>query len=153
LLLISDCLLAFIIFLALPLHYRLNLFVRGNWLQRVKAIHTWLGVFFSPLLLLFIITGWWQTFVTDDDDRKKGLFNSTMAKFSNIHTDDYFSGAAGTHHASEIFKFLVAGMAVALITTILLGLALACQTAKKFWWTALAFLLGIVVPALALYFN
>ena len=126
--------------------------MRGNWLQRVKAIHTWLGVFFSPLLLLFIITGWWQTFVSDDD-KDKGFFNSTMAKFSNIHTDDYFSGSAGAHHASGAFKILVASMAVALITTILLGLALACMTARKFWWTALAFLLGILVPALALYFG
>ena len=127
--------------------------MRGNWLQRVKAIHTWLGVFFSPLLLLFIITGWWQTFVTDDDERKKGLFNSTMAKISNIHTDDYFEHSGGSAHASGVFKVLVACMAVALITTILLGLALACQTAKKFWWTALAFLLGILVPAIVLYLN
>jgi hypothetical protein len=44
-------------------------------------------------------------------------------------------------------------MAVTLILTILLGLALACQTVKKFWLTALAFLLGILVPAMALYFN
>jgi len=126
--------------------------MRGNWLQRIRLIHTWLGVFFSPLLLLFIITGWWQTFVSDDD-KDKGFFNSTMAKFSNIHTDDYFPRHAGAQHASELFKILVACMAVALITTILLGLALACQTMKKFWYTAFAFLLGILVPALALYFN
>jgi len=44
-------------------------------------------------------------------------------------------------------------MALSLILTILLGLALACQTMKRFWLTALAFLLGILVPALALYLN
>jgi hypothetical protein len=126
--------------------------VRGNWLQRIRAIHTWLGVFFSPLLLLFIITGWWQTFATEDT-KDKGFLNSIMVKFSTIHTDNYFPGHAGTHHASQHFKILVACMAVALILTILLGLALACQTAKKFWWTALAFLLGILVPAMTLYFN
>jgi predicted permease len=126
--------------------------VRGNWLQRIRRIHAWLGVFFSPLLLLFIVTGWWQTFVSEDD-KDKGFFNSTMSKFSSIHTDDYFPRSAGSHHASEHFKILVACMAVALILTILLGLALAFQTMKKFWRTALAFLLGILVPAIVLYFN
>jgi hypothetical protein len=123
--------------------------MRGNWLQRVRAIHTWLGVFFSPLLLMFIITGWWQTFVSDED-KDKGFFNSMMGKFSSIHTDDAFAGNAGTPHASETFKILVACMAVALIITILLGLALSCQTVRKFWWTALAFLLGILIPTIAL---
>src|SRR5471032_303748 len=104
--------------------------MRGKWLQRVRRLHTWLGVFFSPLLLLFIVTGWWQTFATDDT-RDKGFFNSTMGKFSNIHTDDYFQRTGGSHHASEHFKILVACMAVALILTIFLGLALACQNGKK----------------------
>jgi uncharacterized iron-regulated membrane protein len=126
--------------------------MRGKWLQRVRQVHTWLGVFFSPLLLLFIITGWWQTFVSDDD-KDKGSFNSFMGKFSNIHTDDYFERTGGSHHASEHFKILVACMAVTLIVTILLGLALACQTVKKFWRIALAFLLGILVPAMILYLN
>lgn len=126
--------------------------MRGNWLQRIRQIHTWLGVFFSPLLLLFIMTGWWQTFVPEDD-KDKGFFNSVMVKFSTIHTDDYFPRHGGGHHSSEFFKILVGGMAVALILTILLGLALACQTMKKFWWTAFGFLLGILVPAIALYFN
>jgi hypothetical protein len=126
--------------------------MRGNWLQRVRQIHTWLGVFFSPLLLLFIITGWWQTFVSEDD-KDKGFFNSIMVKFSTIHTDDYFSKNAGSHHGSEHFKILVACMAAALIFTILLGLALACLTVKKFWWTLFGLLLGILVPAMILYFN
>lgn len=126
--------------------------MRGKWLQRVRTVHTWLSVFFSPLLLLFILTGWWQTFVSDDD-KDKGFFNTTMAKFSNIHTDDYFSSTAATHPASEPFKILVGCMAVTLIVTILLGLALACQTVRKFWWTVLGFLLGIAVPAAALCFR
>jgi hypothetical protein len=126
--------------------------MRGNWLHRVRRLHTWLGVFFSPLLLLFIITGWWQTFATDDS-RDKGVFNSMMGKISNIHTDDYFQRAGGAHHASGHFKILVACMAAALIFTILLGLALACQTVKKFWWTVLGLVLGILVPAMILYFN
>jgi hypothetical protein len=126
--------------------------MRGKWLLKVRQIHTFLGVFFSPLLLLFVITGWWQTFQTEDD-KNNDFFNATMAKFSNIHTDDYFTASGGKHHSSEHFQILVAGMAVSLILTILLGLTLACQNRKKFGWTLLAFLLGILVPTLILYFN
>jgi cytochrome b len=125
--------------------------MRGKWLQRGRQLHLWLGVFFSPLLLLFIITGWWQTFVSSDD-AEKGLFNSTMARFSNIHTDDYFQRNAHSHTSGH-FKILVGCMAVALIFTIVLGLLLACQTRKKFWSTAAAFILGILVPGVILYFS
>ena len=140
------------ILLALRSDCRLNLVVRGKWLQRIRRLHTWLGVFFSPLLLLFIVTGWWQTFVTDED-RDKGAFNSAMGKISNIHTDDYFERTGGSHHASGTFKILVACMAVSLILTILLGLALACQNKKGMAWLAVAFVLGIIIPVLILYFN
>jgi hypothetical protein len=126
--------------------------MRGKWLKRIRQLHTWLGVFFSPLLLLFIITGWWQTFATDDD-KDKSAFHTFMERFSDIHTSDYFSHGAGQPHASVHFKLLVGGMAVVLIFTIVLGLALACQNVKRFWMTAGAFLLGILVPALVLYLN
>jgi hypothetical protein len=104
---------------------------------------------------LFIITGWWQTFTTDDDkEKEKTMFNAIMARFSTIHTDDYFSRSAGAgHQASEYFKVLVGCMAAALIVTIVLGLALACQTMDKARWMVLAFGLGILVPAVLLYIN
>jgi len=126
--------------------------MRGKLLLRVRTIHTWLGVFFSPLLLLFVMTGWWQTF-QDPDNPKTDFFNTTMSKFSNIHTDDYWEKAGGHPHASEYFKILVACMAVALITTILFGLALSCQNAKKAVGSVIALSLGILVPVLILYFN
>lgn len=128
--------------------------MRGKWVQRARQLHTWLGVFFSPLLLLFICTGWWQTFTSDDDrEKEKDFFNSLMARFSSVHTDDYFSHAGGSHEASEPFRILVGCMAAALIVTIILGLVLACQNAKKTRWNGLALLLGILIPALLLYFH
>jgi hypothetical protein len=126
--------------------------MRGKWMHRVRRIHTWLGVFFSPLLLLFVITGWWQTFVSEDD-KDKGSFNAAMSKFSSIHTDDYFARTPGDHHASHHFQILVGCMAAALIFTIVLGLMLAFQPGRKKGLTALAFGLGILVPAVILYFS
>jgi hypothetical protein len=126
--------------------------MRGKWLLRVRSIHTFLGVFFSPLLLLFVVTGWWQTF-QDPDSKKTDWFNTTMERFSNIHTDDYWERAGGHPFASQHFKYFVVAMAVALILTILMGLTLACQNRKRLGWTALAFTLGILIPGLILYFN
>jgi hypothetical protein len=127
-------------------------FMPAKWFQRLRRIHTFLGVFFSPLLLLFIVTGWWQTFITDED-RDRGSFNSIMGRFSTIHTDDYFAHGGTSHHASGAFKILVAAMAAALIASILMGLALACQNRKNVPFAIAAFFLGILVPAVILYFS
>jgi len=126
--------------------------MHGKNLRWLRKIHTFLGVFFSPLLLLFIITGCWQTFVSDDD-RSKGYFNALMSKFSSIHTDDYFPHHGANQHGSEGFKILVASMALALAVSILLGLVLAFQSMKKAWWVVLTLLLGILIPATLLYFG
>jgi hypothetical protein len=125
--------------------------VSGKWIKRLRAVHTWLGVFFSPLLLLFIVTGWWQTFATDET-KDHGPVNAFIARLSDIHTDDYFKHRAGEPHASAHFKIYVGCMAATLILSILLGLALACQNGRQARWAVPAFLLGILVPALLLYF-
>ncbi len=126
--------------------------MRGKIFLRIRSLHTFLGVFFSPLLLLFIVTGWWQTF-QDPDNPKTDWFDTALSKFSDVHTSDYWDKGHGHPHASEHFKILVATMAVALIVTILMGLALACQNRKRVGWAALAFGLGIVVPAMILWLN
>jgi len=126
--------------------------MRTKWLQWLRRTHTFLGVFFSPLLLLFIITGCWQTFVTDDT-RDKGYFNNLMGKFATIHTDDYYPRQGASQHGSEVFKFLVAAMAVALVISILLGLVLAFRSMKRPWLIFFTLLLGILAPAVILYFS
>ena len=126
--------------------------MNGTWIKRLRALHTWLGVFFSPLLLLFIVTGWWQTFATDET-KDHGAANAFLARLSDIHTDDYFKHHAGAPHASAHFKLLVGAMAACLIATILLGVVLACQAPRKARWALLAFGLGVLVPALILWLN
>jgi hypothetical protein len=126
--------------------------VTGTWIKRLRALHTWLGVFFSPLLLLFIVTGWWQTFATDET-KDHGAANAFMARLSDIHTDDYFKHHAGEPHASDHFKLLVGAMAATLIVTILLGIVLACLAPRKTRWTVLALGLGVLVPVVILWLN
>lgn len=125
--------------------------MRGKMLLFIRRAHLYLGVFFSPLLLLFIITGWWQTMASDDTKEADGGFwHELMKKFSEVHTDDHWP-RAGKHHYEFLMKWLVVGMSVALIVSIILGLVLAWQTTKPKWKVVLAVVLGIAVPAAVLY--
>ena len=125
--------------------------MRGKLILFARRTHLYLSVFFTPLLLMFILTGWWQTMSSDDEkEREGGFVHEMIKKFSHVHTDDEWL-RAGTHHYLWLVKWLVVAMCVALITSILLGLFLSWQTTKPKWRVVLAFMLGILVPALALY--
>lgn len=126
--------------------------MRGKWNYWIRQLHTWLGVFFSPLLLLFIITGWWQSVTSDEEkEAEGGFFHTLMGKLSTVHTDDHFPkpGAGGQSHLA--FKVLVVAMCIALLVSIAIGLVLAFQGKRKVPMIA-ALILGIVVPSLLLYF-
>src|SRR5882724_4441545 len=60
-----------------------------RWLRR---LHTFLGVFFSPLLLLFVVTGWWQT-VSPNRNKGLGFGSSWIEKLSTISRRQLFSAA------------------------------------------------------------
>lgn len=131
------------------LHFR-NM--KGKWLPWARQAHLFLGVFFSPLLLMFIITGWWQTVTTDEEkEAHGGRFHTLMENLSNVHTDDYFPHPGASHHSHLAFKILVVTMCLALIAAIGLGLILAWQIKRK-GAVVIAFVLGILLPALLLYF-
>jgi hypothetical protein len=126
--------------------------MKGKWLLWARRAHLFLGVFFSPLLLMFVITGWWQTVTTDDEKEAAGGFvHNLLEKLSSVHTEDSFPRPGADHHSPAAFKVLVVTMCLALIAAIGLGLVLAWQLKKK-WMVGLAFILGILLPALLLYF-
>jgi len=127
--------------------------MRGKWIILLRRIHLFLGVFFSPLLLFFILTGWWQTVTTDDEKESTGGFvHELFKKLSNVHTDQSFPRANVHNQSTWMMKILVVAMCLSLILSITIGLLLAWQTMKRKWLVALAFVLGILVPVLALYF-
>lgn len=140
----------FLIALAPP--FRFTFPMRGKILLFLRRTHLYLGVFFAPLLLMFLITGWWQTVTSDDDkDTDGGYWHELIKKFSSVHTDDTWP-RANAHHHPWIMKIFVVAMCVALILSIILGLFLAWQAMKSKWRVVLAFALGILAPALILYF-
>ncbi len=123
--------------------------LNGKWLVLVKRTHLFLSVFFAPMLLMFIFTGWWQTVTEDQDPKYPDAFTSLMQKLSTVHTDDHLARAG--HHSTLGFQILVVAMCIALIISILLGLALAWNSMKRKTVVVLAFILGIMIPALVLY--
>jgi 4-amino-4-deoxy-L-arabinose transferase-like glycosyltransferase len=125
--------------------------MKGKWLLWARRTHLFLSVFFSPLLVLFIVTGCWQTFTTDEERQADGgVAHTLMVKLSSIHTDDEFPRANEGHHSPVAFKFFVLSMALALLASIALGLALAWQIKRKGLVLA-ALILGVIVPAALLF--
>jgi hypothetical protein len=120
-----------------------------RWLRR---LHTFLGVFFSPLLLLFVITGWWQT-VSPNRNKGLGFGTSWIEKLSTIHVDNYFPLSGARNYSTDLFKVLVVIMAVGLIFTTLLGLMMAFRFAKRKVLITLILLAGILVPIFLLYLG
>ncbi len=127
--------------------------LNGKWLVLVKRTHLFLSVFFAPMLLMFIITGWWQTVSSDEEkERDGGFFHDLIKKFSTVHTDSNFPIPNAHHQGTWMMKTLVVSMCIALLISITLGLCLAWVSMKRKWSVALALALGILLPALALYF-
>jgi len=115
-----------------------------RWLRRV---HTYLGVFFAPLLLFFVLSGWYQTV---NRDRLKGANDAhSLAQYMRvIHTDDiYPTHDRNTRVSPRVFQYLVVAMAIGLTTTIILGIMLAFRSVRNRWMIALWLVLGIGVPA------
>ena len=120
-----------------------------RWLRR---LHTFLGVFFSPLLLLFVITGWWQT-VSPNRNKGLGFGTSWIEKLSTIHIDNYFPLPGARNYSTDLFKTLVVIMAIGLILTTLLGLVMTFRFAKRKVLMALILVTGISAPILLLYLG
>ena len=120
-----------------------------RWLRR---LHTFLGVFFSPLLLLFVITGWWQT-VTVNRNKGLGFGNSWIEKLSTIHIDNYFPLVGAHNYSTDLFKALVVLMAIGLVFTTLIGVVMAFRFAKGKASLVIILVAGILVPILLLYLG
>ena len=116
----------------------------------IRRMHTFLSVFFTPLLLLFLITGCWQLLVPEHVREEKGLVRGFLEDLSTVHTDGYFPRAGAADPSSIVFKVLVAVMGLALLVTILLGLYLSWKQAKRSW-AMVALALGVAVPVVILW--
>lgn len=121
----------------------------NRWLRR---LHTFLSVFFSPLLILFVVTGWWQT-VTVNRNKGLGFGSSWIEKLSTIHIDNYFPLTGAHNYSTDLFKVLVVIMCIGFLFTSILGLVMAFRFAKRKASLVIILVAGVLVPILLLYLG
>ncbi len=123
-------------------------------MRRLRQIHTWLGVFFAPLLIFFVLTGWYQT-VNHDRLKSPADAETWLDKARTVHVDQIYPGAHELTKPSspKLFQWLVIAMSLALVVTVALGVVLAFRAGRSSWsiWGALA--AGILVPVLLLWLG
>ncbi len=125
--------------------------MHGLWLGRLRRAHTFLSIFFTPLVVMFLLSGLWQSVIPEDEREKPGMFRMLAEDFSKVHTDGYFPRAGEADPSTAVFKVLVVALCVALVISIVLGLILAWNSSRNKWWALLALGLGILVPAMILW--
>lgn len=123
--------------------------------RRLRRLHLYLGVFFTPILLFFILTGWYQV-VNPDRMKSPSEAESLMQRLRTVHVDQiYPAGQEELERPSspKLFRVLVVVMSIAVTLTILLGLILAFKTSRHLWPVWLSLLLGLLLPILILWLG
>jgi hypothetical protein len=119
----------------------------------VRKLHSYLSVFFAPLLIFFVATGWYQTVIMD---RNKGLAEqqTLVSKLTSIHVDQVYPKEQATgEYSTTLFKGLVVVMSICLLATIGLGLYLALRTSGRGWTVWMSLGLGVLFPVLFLWLG
>ena len=121
-------------------------------MKLIRRIHLYLGCFFAPLLVFYVATGWYQTV---NPDRRKGVADSNdfISRLNRVHVEQYYPAESAVGYSTYLFRGLVVGMAIALVTTVALGVVLAFRTSRNKWpvWVSLA--LGVVLPIVLLWLG
>lgn len=118
----------------------------------LRRVHLYLGCFFAPLLVFYVATGWYQTV---NPDRRKGTGDSTdlVSRLTRVHVEQYYPTESATGYSTRGFRALVVVMALALLTTVALGVILAFRTSRRAWPVWLSLALGVALPALVLWLG
>jgi len=119
---------------------------------KLRRLHTYLAVFFAPILIFFIATGWYQTVVID---RKKGLGEAEtwIDRMTSVHVDQIYPTPTAEQYSPKLFQGFVVVMSIALLVTIALGVVLAFRTIRPWWIVATCLGAGVLVPMVILYLG
>ena len=112
---------------------------------KLRRLHTYLGVFFAPLLIFFICTGWYQTM---HPDRRKGPAEAEAVwdKARSVHADSLLPNPKVDNYKTKPFRYFVVVMSTGFIATTVLGLVLAFRFSKQKWAILISLVLGLLVP-------
>ena len=121
-------------------------------MKLLRRIHLYLGCFFAPLLVFYVTTGWYQTV---NPDRRKGVGDSTdfISRLSRVHVEQYYPTESASGYSTYLFRGMIVIMAVALMTTVILGVILAFRTSRNKWPVWLSLALGIALPVILLWLG
>jgi hypothetical protein len=144
-------------------------------MKKLRLLHRYLGIFFSPIILFFTFSGLLQTFNLHQSDKnssyipprwvvlmaqlhKKQTYSLPPAKSKSTELVSESRSAkpqqqiAKTHQASLPLKFFVAVMSIGMIVTALLGIYMAFLYGgdRRVIWGLL--ILGAVMPMAMLLF-
>jgi len=121
-------------------------------MKTLRRVHLYLGCFFAPLLLFYVATGWYQTV---NPDRRKGVGDSSdlISRLSRVHVEQYYPTESATGYSTFFFRLLIVLMAIALITTVSLGIVLAFRTSRNKWPVWFSLSLGIALPVILLWLG
>ena len=121
-------------------------------MKLLRRLHTYLGVFFAPLLLFYVATGWYQS-VTEQRNKGLGAPGDWISNLTTVHVDQIYPTALAERYSPRMFRILIVAMSISLIVTIALGIFLAFRTHRRQWPIWLSLGLGIVVPVLLLWIG
>ena len=114
----------------------------------LRRIHLYLGTIFAPVLLLFTASGAWQVY-RFNDAKKDGSYTppAVVKTLSSVHKNQTLARETPRKTALKAFVFAAC---LALITTTLLGIAMAYRFSGSPLTVTLCLLVGLVLPAVLL---
>jgi hypothetical protein len=104
-------------------------------MQKLRALHLYLGCIFAPLLLFFAISGIWQTL---------GIHSHFLDSLSTIHMSHGMKAGGG--FASRAMMIFVLLMAFSFIVSVLLGIVMALKLGRSRRAAVYCLAAGVVVP-------
>ena len=104
-------------------------------MQKLRALHLYLGCVFAPLLLFFGISGIWQML---------GLHSKALDLLSTIHTSH--RSKLGADLASPPLSFFVLLMAAGFVLTTALGIVMALKHARSRAGVYCCLAFGVLFP-------
>ncbi len=120
-------------------------------MQRIRQLHLWLGVFFSPLIIFFAFSGMLQTFRWNDSGKNGSYTAPTwIVKLAAIHKNQRLARGPGGPSPMPL-KILVAIMSVGLVITSILGIYMAFKYERRHWAVWGMIIGGIVLPLVLLF--
>jgi hypothetical protein len=121
-------------------------------MKLLRRLHLFLGCFFAPMLLFYVSTGWYQT-LTVRRNKALGEAQDWLGRLRSVHVDQLYPSETANSYSPILYRALVVCMAVALISTVLLGVVLAFRSIRQRWLVVLCLILGVILPVLCLWLG